>query len=522
MRRRTGSRSVSAGIIPAFLLLVGACTGITDPVAPMRQSISAKISDNIDLDQQNLLLQYKTPQGTIVDVIPPWGSGAAVYATDNIRFDHATQDGWVVVYNTFDVTQTNSRPALVLYNKYRGLLRWWWYNDQVPAGPSNYLTYALMIDGNNTSALNFVGEFMKDNTVRVTHPFDLKSNSSMFNQGLINQAWYYLDTPFAYDPQIAGQPQASYSLALNGWATSEAKVTLDGDINGTLNGTISGSGGSVNLFGSVINGISSSTIQNSTIVTDNGTKTEASLQDKISSSVSSGLADALKSNLNTLATQGLQIIGSPLSNVFSSILSSNPSPQQKVELKLAAKITLNGNVTTEQPAVVFKGALPGTTRGDPSGYLPYYNETLGAFSLAAPPVVTWKVMSTYPPSTNGQKNIQYFAQRPTVVVNPAIASEVTVSLPEVSLVYIKLYSGKEVFSNYNYLANPNFTGWNPINNVMGNLWFSFSAPYAITYNQWTGTPEQNIVVRVAFTVTPNNGSPPIEVVQMYRPRYVAG
>ena len=507
-----------------ILMLVGACAeNVSEPTAPpFPDGLNAKISPNIDLNQPDLLLHYMNTNGVVVDVIPPWGSATSTTASDNIRFDHFTADGWVVVYNTFDVTQTNSRPVLILYNKYRGILRWWWWNDKDPAGPSNYLTYALMIDGSNTSALNFNSEFAKDYSVRNAHPFVVKTNTASFNQGLLNGAWYYFDTEFAYDPNITGQPQPTFSLALNAWATSVSKIKLSGDINGTINGTIGGTGKGATLFGNLFAPISTTSYENGVVRMDNGAKTQTSLGNKINSAVSSGLASALQSDLSKLATQGLSILTSPLSKVFNSILSSNPSPQQKVDLKLAARITVSGDITTDQPAFYFKGAIPGTARGDLSGYVPYYNSTLGVFNLAAPPIVRWRVLTgLQPPPTNGQKDVQYMiVDAPNVVFNPAVAGEFTVSSVTTTLIYIKSYSGQEPLTNSNFLANTNFTNWAVINNVYGNVWYGFSAPYAIRYNLWSGTPEQNIVEMISFSIIPKNGSPPVEVAKIYKPTFL--
>ncbi len=527
--RRLTERGIVVAGICAFLVLIVACAEtMSEPGSTFPGPITAKISPNVDLDQPDLTLHYMNQFGAIQDVIPPWGSAVAVFGPDNIRFDHFTRDGWVVVYNTFDVEQTNVRPVLVLYNKYRATLRWWWWNDQEPAGPSNYLTYALMIDGNNTSALNFVGEFPRDYSVRNSHPFVVKTNSASFNQGLLNQAWYYFDTEFAYDPNITGQPQSSYSLALNGWATSDSKIKLSGDISGTINGTISGSGKGVSLFGNAIGSIASTSYENSLTLIDNGAKAEASLGNKINTAIGGGLSDAIKSNLNKLATQGLQIISSPLSNLFGSIIGSDVSPQQKVALNLAARINVTGDVTTDAPAVRFVGALPGTARGDPAGYLPLYNETLGAFNLAAPPVVSWRVITWPPdPASPGQTDIQYQLSQPSVIVNPAIAAEVDVSGVIATFLYIKQYSGKEPLTNHNRLASWNFATESStlgnsavVNNVFGNVWYTFGLPRPLRYDLWSGTPEQNIVVKLTFTLTPRNGSPPVEVVKIYKPTFV--
>jgi hypothetical protein len=482
-----------------------------------------KISPFVDIDATNLLLQYKNNNGVISQVIPPWGSFAATTAPDNVRFDHFTADGWVLVYNTFDVEQTNARPVLVLYNKFRGILRWWWWNDVTPPAGSNFITYALMIDGANTSMFNFSGEFAKINTVLQPHPF-IKSNTASFNQGLLQYSWQYFDAEFCYDPNVKNKPQTTYSLALNGWATSTARITLQGDVNGTVNGTIDGSGSGVSLFSNLIGSITNSSVKNSVTHVDNGTKAKVSFEDKINTAVSSGLADALKSNLNKLASQGLQILSSPLSNVFSSIISSSISPQQKVSLNLAAKINLTGDISTEVPAVVYKSAVPGTARGDLSGYLPYYNEPLGAFSLSSPPIVRFKRVNipTFPAQPTGTVQVQYLVDNnAAVVLNPAIANDVTMSPVSTTLIYMKSYSGKEPVTTASLTPN-NFNGWAVVNNVNGNIWYAFSAPYVINYNWFSGTPEQSLIVRVAFTLTPKNGSPPVEISKLFFPQFIPG
>lgn len=526
--RASGRRGVDGRIGLSLLFLFAAgCTEVTSPT-PKRSfqaptGVSRNISQNIDLDQQNLTLYYKNDNGTIVAVTPPWGSAVAVYALDNIRFDHFSPNGWVVVYNTFDTTRTNERPVMILYNKWRGILRWWWWNDQDPPQGSGYLTHALMIDGDSTSALNFEGEFAKDYNVRSYHPFVVKTNNQQFSGGLINGAWYYFDTQFAYDPRITGRPQPTYSLAMNAFATTTSKVKLSGDINGTIAGTITGSGTNATLLGGLtIGALSQNSYQNGVAVVNNGGDANNTLSDKINTAVSSGLATALKNNLSQLASAGLKIIGTPLANVFTSLVSSDPSPQQKVNLSLAANLNVSGDITTDWSAGKFSGAIPGTARGDPSGYLPYYNGTLGAFNLAAPAQVRWQVANgLYPPKSPGQTDVQYFPVTPTVVLNPEIADSVAISQVVASVVYIQQYSGKETFYNPNYLSSSPFLSYFPvINSLYGNVWYAFSAPYAVRYNYWSGTPETNIVEQITFTLSPKNGSPPVEIVKYYKPTFI--
>lgn len=511
-------------------ILLSLAIGCSDPTSPITvrsfhipAAVNRDISQNINLDQDNLYLYYKNDAGTIVTITPPWGSGASVYAPLNVRNDHLTPNGWVVVYNSFDTTRTNDRPVMILYNKWRGILRWWWWNDHDPPQGSGYLTHALMIDGLNTSALDFEQEFAQDYTVSSSHPFAVKTNNQQFPSGLINGAWYYFDTEFAYDPQIAGKPQSSYSLVMNAFATTTSKIKLSGDINGTIAGTISGSGTNATLIGGLTIGpLSQNSYQSGTSVVNNGADANNTLSGLINSSIGGGLANALKGNLSTLFTSGLKIISSPLQNVFNSLISSDQTPQQKVNLSLAANLNVSGDITTDWSAATFAGALPGTARGDPSGYLPYYNQTLGVFNLAAPPQVRWQVANgLYPPKSPGQTDVQYFPVVPTIILNPAIADSVTITGLTASVIYIQQYSGKHTFYNPNYLASSPFISNFPvINNMYGNVWYGFSAPYAIRYSYWTGTPETNIVEQIAFTVNPKNGSPPVDIVKIYMPTFV--
>jgi hypothetical protein len=84
----------------------------------------------------------------------------------------------------------------------------------------------------------------------------------------------------------------------------------------------------------------------------------------------------------------------------------------------------------------------------------------------------------YPPPPPGSKDVQYLVQvPPSVVLNPAIANEVTMGPVSVTLVYQKQYSGMDRAYNPNYLSSTALSNFTLINNVYGNEWYAFSAPY---------------------------------------------
>ena len=73
-----------------------------------------------------------TPPG-YTKIHVPWyvgatGSITSVYPAD-VYSDNKASDGWEMLYNKFSSKTYTPRPYFILYNKYRGLLRIYHYND---------------------------------------------------------------------------------------------------------------------------------------------------------------------------------------------------------------------------------------------------------------------------------------------------------------------------------------------------------------------------------------------------------
>ena len=483
------------------------------------------ISPDFALGSNSALLEYKNKFGQIRQVVPPWGSGARTDASDDVRFDRLKKDGWRVVYNTFVTSQTQEQPVLVIYNVYRGILRWWWFND-TETNAGNFMTFAFQMDGMQTSMLNFAGG-RAAGTLREykNHPYILETNAGEFNTGLANNRWYHFDVETSYDPRISGQAQSSYSLAVNSWATSVSTMTLKGSLTGTANGTITRSGSGVSLFAGLANAINVSktnTVSTNSVTYKTGEEVKQTLGNKIDSQVSSGLAKALGSAMNKLAGEGLKVIQSPLSNVFASLVSSDKLDKQKVSLSLAAKLDLKGDITTPTPGFVFKGAVPGTRRGNETGFLPLYNHPLGVFNLKSKPVVNYyKIRNDWSRPGYPGTTVQYLLDQSSIQVqlnNEAPLLNGSRIYTSSTLVYLDAYSGDDLKDGVTASPDRNafLSGMTPVNSVAGNKWYSFSAPYFIRYHWFSRPSKARIAVLVKVTLTPKDSSvEPVEFVKLF-------
>ena len=66
-----------------------------------------------------------TPSNIVVRV--PWSNSVNILYDPIIRYDFKSIDGWKLLYNTFNPNYFASGHFFALYNKYRGILRYYIY-----------------------------------------------------------------------------------------------------------------------------------------------------------------------------------------------------------------------------------------------------------------------------------------------------------------------------------------------------------------------------------------------------------
>jgi hypothetical protein len=137
-----------------------------------------------------------TPTG-IAPILVPWASGSNQLFSEEIAFDFKKRDGWHLVYNTFNTTQLTSPNFFALYNKYRGIIRFYLYIPPGNLNASSYFSDGLGISGQFPSTImNFSNEITDINDIQ-------RSISKVQNYQILSTgAWYTCQYELAYDPNI--------------------------------------------------------------------------------------------------------------------------------------------------------------------------------------------------------------------------------------------------------------------------------------------------------------------------------
>jgi hypothetical protein len=119
--------------------------------------------DNYFHGDWETLEMMPTPDG--FPLIPaPWRDGANCKVADDIRFDYKKADGWEWSCGTFSSTLDISPRYFCLYNKFRGLMRFYYYADkhQIDDTSLDILTHKLTVAPGESSILNFADQFIID------------------------------------------------------------------------------------------------------------------------------------------------------------------------------------------------------------------------------------------------------------------------------------------------------------------------------------------------------------------------
>ncbi|MCT4602488.1 MAG: hypothetical protein N4A59_06275 [Marinifilum sp.] len=501
------------------------------------KSLGYIVTDYIDWENVDYF-SYKLNTGTVVDVLPPWFDGANAVIPDNVRRDYKSQDGWVLLHNFFSEEYYYYYPMIVLYNKYRGIMRTFYYHIQQYSPASSYVMYGLRNEGDYSGMLNFSGEFPVDGTIRKLDQFTIKSNLGSFGpSGASPGHWYCFDFEIAYDSLISSKSNNDILMHLKLWGKDVKIVEITGTLNADINGYIEMSG-SGNLFQSLLGDFSfkSTGVSNSFSI-NNGTETKSSFEDKLQASIDSGLADAIGSGLGDLASSGLELFTNPISKLFNSILGTKGPTKNKINLKFAGKVDLNGSITSQNMIFNQPMIIPGTQLvPGGNGFKPHYNLPLGVFNISAKPKVYWQ---EYFDKENG---IGYYKQEYNldrnsfkVVLNPAIENELQIISIEKDFVFFGKYSGSPLPYNsrldhryYHYPKN------NVVNIIDGNIWYERRSNQMTTYyknitpepyTEWKNGLESldvdnRMIVRLTLKVQPNNGTDPVIFVKHFRPQYI--
>lgn len=145
----------------------------------------------------------------------PWSDQVTRNYDPGLRYDFKKSDGWELVFNSFSDSLNTANRFFILYNKFRGVVRYYTYNE-LPGNPS-VTNYRSLINGigvygvaaGSTHMLNYADQLIVDmNTKSV--------NASLIEPWPLTQyAWYLSQFEIAYDRNLANLDWQQFQLGWN-------------------------------------------------------------------------------------------------------------------------------------------------------------------------------------------------------------------------------------------------------------------------------------------------------------------
>ncbi|MEJ5055019.1 hypothetical protein [Sphingobacterium sp. MYb382] len=454
------------------------------------------------------------------EVIPvPWAGGASRSFPDDYLSDYKPEDGWEMYFNTFNPIIKVDAPYFVLYNRYRGTMRIYYYFVPKSGVETTQVTFQLDLKGteSKSSILSF------DNGEAI----DLSSNPAtiskvqpekIFQSG----SWYAEEFQLAYDANLKNKNYASNQLRWNMYSVSVDQISLDGTQKGEINGTIQTPKPTTNFMGQVVSGAMNLGTGGVGIFAT-GSKVLGNFFSKNYGPIK---LEKVKEGIEEASNKNLKTGGSSIFNALSSLVTGGTGggfSEQKVNLIMDTKMKLNGSISHAPNGLfsttLFISGMQGLSTAP--GGAPNYTGNLGIFNLSAKPKV---VVINNPPMQHPPEDVMmkyYLAdyyideQSFQFVTNPDIINNSATGAT------IQNYRQEIVISDPRNVAQFD------IDDISGDIEYMGIDKSVLTgpvyFGFWTRTNlpvikrllNTDVFVRISFNVVPNNGKPKTTIVKTF-------
>ncbi|MFZ1236138.1 MAG: hypothetical protein WAR39_03910 [Prevotella sp.] len=334
-----------------------------------------------------------TPKGT-TPIPTPWigmGSLLGTYDLDVIN-DRKKSEGWVLLYNSFttDSEKFASNPYFILYNKYRGIMRVFYYiTDSFITTSSNIIDKLSISSFKPTKMFNFADREIvngSDTRSSLSHiqpkPFD----GSM---PVTSHRWYMAQYEIAYDPSIPSTTydQIYFNFNLNYKDIADIKLNLNGvsELKGTIgeqsDGELSKALNKLLLEGgnAAISNVSYNSLKK---IKDEHKKNPFGINDNT--------FDFILKNLGNIASSSLGGVWGAATGLLNSMLFGTKTSPTPLYATINTKLKADGNNITEGalPSMPITFYVPGTDIPSSAlGRIPLYNKPLGVFNIKETPSI---------------------------------------------------------------------------------------------------------------------------------------
>jgi hypothetical protein len=325
-----------------------------------------------------------------VNVLLPYYASTGPAAADlNIAGDRdiLPSQGWVLAVRDFgSSTSPTSLPYFILYNKYRGLLRLFYWSTL----PSSFDHAAASLHFQQTTAAKTAALMTLSDSTNLTADAYNPSRAEIVIGKIAWQQWSYLDFDLSgYDPNLASKTDPTLVFDLTGVTTTDLVATGTIDLNQVVQVNQPSSS---NGFQNIVNGVVTAF-------------TKPAARYKQIADAQTVYTNLGKDHLGTWWGQYLNDIGTTLSGaawlrglgpvvgVLETIFGGgSSSPSQPKPLIFNGQVTLKGTLTTQSVLYSIILRAPGAIHADPtndalSNVLPLYDHPLGIFNLLNAPIL---------------------------------------------------------------------------------------------------------------------------------------
>ncbi|RDC63123.1 hypothetical protein [Adhaeribacter pallidiroseus] len=310
-------------------------------------------------DWENLAYLPLPPNNSSVPM--PWNSRAKMQFSEDIRNDYKKSDGWELYLSSFSTKFREGSLTFSLYNKYRGVLRYYFF---IGSGTQKFQDYNILQSQvssvEESPLLNFTSQYLVDVNKNVPHSMGYEP------QLFRDSSWYAVEYELAYDKNIYSK-NSNDQIGLDFAMTKQNSLLVNGQQLPELKTKI-------RVFGT-------HDIISNTIAAD-------------AYYLIYGYQD-LNQIATTLPSSNLEFFNNIYdSNVLSAIKAGTQSMHVLWNTKLNLQLAPNGVGVLNESFVI-----SGANLSSIQGLGPFYNKALGIFYLNKKP--------TYVKTTSSEKSHPY-------------------------------------------------------------------------------------------------------------------
>ncbi|MCP4218079.1 MAG: hypothetical protein GY765_25775 [bacterium] len=327
---------------------------------------------------------YST-SGTFYSIRLPYYSNQGPAAADlNISTrDISKQDGWVLVLRDFG--PGTAVPFYILYNKYRGIMRLFYFSTL----PQSFSSAVAKLSFQGTSSSNTAACFtLADDIKPYTSSYDTGASKIVVGRVEWHQ-WCYFDFDVSgYDPDIQYKNDPTFKIQIAG--VTESSLVLKGTLDlvscstSMVKSSNTGSG-----FNNIVSGVTKAYKQ-----VEKRFKNVASFKSTITSlantSGSKWWSKPIKSIAGLTGKSWFNAIGPVIGILEFALGGGSTSSALPAPTSIQGTVEMNGTITTNSALYTLIMRVPGSrhlssSTDATSNVLPLYDTPLGIFNMRSAP-----------------------------------------------------------------------------------------------------------------------------------------